>query len=331
MKSAPARKPAFIITIDTEGDNCWSRPLSMTTKNSRYLPRFQQLCEKYQLKPTYLTNWEMAHCAEFQSFARDVLKRGQAEVGMHLHAWNSPPLVQRTDNDLLSQPSLIDFPEDVMRHKIDSMTKLLEDTFSVQMKSHRAGRWNFNTSYARMLSESNYTVDCSVTPHISWKEYGGSVDYSDFPEGAYFLDSDDISRSGNSGLLEVPMTIIKPDYGQVALLTEQIGQFLPPVRSASLRLWPKLLLLRPDGRNRRQLHRILEISRKNHRDYVEFMLHSSELMPGGSPTFPDHRSIEKLYQDMEMLFANAASTHEGLTLSEYRNRFVEMNAAKHPE
>ncbi|MDR8263551.1 deacetylase, partial [Acinetobacter baumannii] len=50
--------PAFLITIDTEGDNLWQKHDSITTENARYLPRFQQLCEKYGFKPVYLTNYE---------------------------------------------------------------------------------------------------------------------------------------------------------------------------------------------------------------------------------------------------------------------------------
>ena len=38
---------AFLITIDTEGDNLWACPREITTYNSHYLPRFQQLCERY--------------------------------------------------------------------------------------------------------------------------------------------------------------------------------------------------------------------------------------------------------------------------------------------
>lgn len=40
------RKPAFLITIDTEGDNIWARRLPITTRNAEYLPRFQKLCER---------------------------------------------------------------------------------------------------------------------------------------------------------------------------------------------------------------------------------------------------------------------------------------------
>ncbi len=65
--------PAFLITIDTEGDNLWQKHDSITTENARYLPRFQQLCEKYGFKPVYLTNYEMAIDPFYIEFARDVI------------------------------------------------------------------------------------------------------------------------------------------------------------------------------------------------------------------------------------------------------------------
>ena len=34
-------RPAFLITIDTEGDNIWRRPNRITTENTLFLPRFQ--------------------------------------------------------------------------------------------------------------------------------------------------------------------------------------------------------------------------------------------------------------------------------------------------
>jgi hypothetical protein len=80
------KKPALLITVDTEGDNLWAKPHRITTENSSYLARFQTLCEQFNHKPTYLTNWEMANCPIFRDFGRDVLARNAGEIGMHLHA-----------------------------------------------------------------------------------------------------------------------------------------------------------------------------------------------------------------------------------------------------
>jgi len=39
---------------------------------------------------------------------------------MHLHAWNSPPLVPLTSDDFHYQPYLIEYPDPVMKEKIKS-------------------------------------------------------------------------------------------------------------------------------------------------------------------------------------------------------------------
>ena len=52
-------------------------------------------------------------------------------------------------------------------------------------------------------------------------------------------------------------------------------------------------------------------------DYIMFMLHSSEMMPGGSPTFQNKDSIEQMYSDCEEIFKTAHHTFEGITLRDY--------------
>ena len=198
-------KPAFLITLDTEGDNLWrNRSGKVTTHNVRFLPRFQALCEKYAFKPTWLTNYEMASDPAYVEFGRDLLARGQGEIGMHLHAWYSPPEYALTDDEWRYQPYLIEYPENVLRDKVAYMTDLLENAFQRKMTSHRAGRWAFNEVYARALIDQGYLVDCSVTPRVSWRNAQGApqgqggTDYSHFPDRAYFLDEQDISRPGDS-------------------------------------------------------------------------------------------------------------------------------------
>ena len=329
MNPSPAKsnKPAFLITIDTEGDNLWSALPTITTRNADFLPRFQALCESYGLKPTYLTSYEMASSAAFVEFGRDVLRRGVGEIGMHLHAWNTPPLQPLSGADARSHPYLIEYPEPVMRGKIAAMTDLLEKTFGVKMVSHRAGRWSLNETYARILVEKGYRVDCSVTPHVSWKsEPGGSpqsggADYSRFPDDAYFLDLDDIRRPGDSPLLELPMTIV-PARRPLLDRLRPIGAKSRFLRRALNYLFPKVHWLRPNGRNRKVLLEIVEWTVRNERSYCEFMLHSSELMPGGSPRFPRARNVEALYEDLQALFAAVRGRFVGMTLKEYHGQRV---------
>lgn len=322
------QKPAFLITIDTEGDNLWSAPQRITTHNVRHLPRFQSLCEKYGLRPTWLTNYEMAIDPYYQAFAQDFLERGTGEVGMHLHACNSPPLSYRlTDDDMRFQPYLIEYPEAVMAEKIGYLTELLESIFGRKMRSHRAGRWAFNAPYARLLAQQGYWVDCSVTPHLSWQGIlgnptgEGGTDYRHFPEKAYRMDLTAIHQEGPSPLLQVPLSIRKRPFFD---LRQKIRPFEDRVQLRCAlclrllhRLLPEVRWLRPTRNNRRQMLSLLRTIKKAKEPYAEFILHSSELMPGGSPTFCTERDIARLYEDLEILFAAVAQDFIGQTLTEF--------------
>ena len=321
----PDRKAFFLITIDTEGDNLWDLPEKITTANSSHLERFQKLCEEYGFRPCYLVSYEMAICPVFQKFAKTLLQNNTGEIGMHLHAWNTPPLEPITDNDFHHQPYLIEYPEQIMQEKIHHLTNLLEKTFEKKMTSHRSGRWGFNETYARIIHEEEYNVDCSVTPHVSWKKYmgapgqNGGSDFRDFPEEPYYLNLEDISRPGDSNLLEVPVTIQLPPPFVDALF----GLF--PEHSIGWKILNRIFTherwLRPNGRNLHQMLRILENARRRGCICVEFMLHSSELMPGGSPTFPTREDIENLYSQLQSLFSEAAKHFQGATLKEFQREY----------
>ena len=99
---------------------CGRKPREITSANARSLPRFQDLCERYGLRPTYLANWEMVESPFFREFGKSVIERDTAEIGMHLHAWNSPPIVPLTSDDYAYQPYLMEYPDDVMKEKVEN-------------------------------------------------------------------------------------------------------------------------------------------------------------------------------------------------------------------
>jgi len=316
------KKPYFLLSIDVEGDNVWSRPRDVTCRNAGFLQRFQDLCERFRLKPTYLTNYEMAMDPVFQAFGRDVLQRGAGEIGMHLHAWNSPPIKPLTSDDYHFQPYLTEYPEDVMERKITYLTDLLEETFQTKMTSHRAGRWGFNDTYARILIKRGFLVDCSVTPHISWRSHlgdpskNGGNDYTGFPDRPYFIDPQDVRKQGTSRLLEVPVTVLQRKRSAFHRVVEKFSPGNPMKRAVNL-LWPPFSMLSLRKGRLSHLVRILGQCLEEDRPYAEFMTHSSHLMPGGGPAFVTARDIEKVYASLEELFASTEEAFLGATLSEY--------------
>jgi len=329
------RQPAFLVTVDVECDDAWSGSRTVTTKNALYLPRFQAHCEQYGVRPTYLTTWEMAASPAFREFGRDLLARRAGEIGMHLHAWPSPPDTPLTDDDYRHRPYLIEYPESVLREKVKVLTDTLEDVFATKMLSHRAGRFGFDSTYARALIHHGYRVDCSVTPGVSWRDHPGrpggpgGPDYTEFPDEAYFVDPTDIRRPGASPLLEVPVTIGPPYLSRPARLARAALAVTPLGAKVANRLFPRCAWLYP-GKFHRAMPGLLRSAAGAGRDYAEFMIHSSELMPGGSPRYPTAASIEALYRCLDRLFAAARRKFVGSTLSEYHDRFVAARQADRP-
>jgi hypothetical protein len=73
----------------------------------------------------------------------------------------------------------------------------------------------------------------------------------------------------------------------------------------------------------RNLDAMLEVARAKRAEgatHLEFMLHSSELMPGGSPTFRNESDIDRLYDSLERLFEEVSAWCRGMTLQETHAR-----------
>lgn len=122
------------------------------------------------------------------------------------------------------------------------------------------------------------------------------------------------------------MTVITRPGGAAVRAGRWMLEALPMGGRVSRRVFPRTWWLRPSGRNRGQMLRILKVAKAEGRDFVEFMLHSSEFMPGGSPTFATQASIERLYRDMEALFGAAEGHFVGMTLAEYYRRHCARQA-----
>ncbi|WP_196590711.1 hypothetical protein [Pectinatus frisingensis] len=305
----------ILITIDTEGDNMW-RPMysknavqnRITIVNGDYLLRFQKLCEKYSFIPTYFVDYEMSFSKRFTAMAKKKLLRGTCEIGMHMHGWSVPPyypLKRGAGHTGACNPYISEYPNDIIENKVQILTEQLQKIFECSITSHRSGRWLINKQYLKILRKYGYLADCSVTPGVDWRNNLGLTegikgpDYRGFPKNAYELNEYNICKCGRSGILEIPVTV-RQEWINGRIVSN----------------W-----LRPNGNNLNIMLQIVERHEQSPSDYLEFMIHSSELMPFGSPGFRSEGSIEKIYCDMDQLFSKIAIKYEGMSITTYaRNK-----------
>ncbi len=325
-----------IVTVDTEADGQWEADGRVRVQNLDYVPRFQRMSEEYGIVPVYLCTYEVMVSRRFDETLAYWAKRGSCEIGAHLHPWTNPPyrggadVVDFDRSEYPGYPS--ELPLETFRAKMAVLTDLIRVKTGRPPRSYRAGRWGFCKEHIAVLRELGYTVDCSVTPHVDRRGFKGVAqggpDFRGAPVTPYELSDDDICASGTSGLLEVPVTIVH---------TQRLMRESPRAQETfgRLRRFPgaglvnRALKLEPTWfrpyptMNARRMRKVYEVARELELPCLEMMFHSSELMPGGSESFPTASSIERLFAMLESTFAFlAARGCTGISLGDFAEKYT---------
>lgn len=321
----------LIVTIDTEADNQWDVTAPQTVTNLKAVSRLQRLCDAHGFPPTYLCTHEVLTSPAFVEAIGSAQAGGRAEVGAHLHPWSTPPFVREWDAPGIARPYPSELPRDLLAQKLEALTSAVESATGQRPTSYRAGRWGFSAPQIAMLTALEYEVDCSVTPGVSWRtDRGlreGGPDFTAAPVEPYELAADDACRAGDTGLLEVPVTIVHTSVLMracgVLRRSYQRHRRAWPWRVANrlLRVAPQWLRPSPDMTSQR-LIAVAETARVLDLPVLELMLHSSELLPGASPSNPTAETVERVFVRLSALFAHLASRGvTGATLTGYARKW----------
>lgn len=293
-------KPLFV-TVDTEGDNLWQNPSNdcIKTENVFGLIKFQELCEKYGVIPIYLTDFEMVLDSRFVDYFKDKVKSNLCEIGIHPHARNIPPVIEFQEIPK-GGAYLIEYPNDIMSLKFKTLKNKLESCFETKIKTHRAGRWALNKEYISILQDNGILFDCSVTPGINWQKclgitgkIGGS-DYSNYSNGAFDLEG--------TSIREFPVSIFR---NRILFFAQKVT-LKNVIKSAISLIKRRFVWCRPlNFGNLSDLKWCVRNVANSDLEYLEFMIHSSELMPGCNPNFVTDKDVNLLFKNIEQFFVYA--------------------------
>lgn len=260
----------LIITIDTEADDQWKKDASPTIENIFSLDRFQNLCERYAMPPSYLLTYEVADDKNAADQFRAWSVRG-AEIGAHLHPWTTPPL-QKGEGATRAFPSQLS--DEALRAKFTQLHEKVCAVTGTQPTSYRAGRWGFDVRQEALLKEFGYSIDLSITPGISWKRGEGADE-----NGPDFSGESVVPHMQNDTVLEVPMTI---------------------VRAGLLRRMRWLRIF--ENTTPRHFASVIRAAKRMQLPAIVFMIHSSELVVGKSPYVKTPEALAHVYAMIESLF-----------------------------
>jgi len=232
----------------------------------------------------------------------------------------------------------------IFSEKLGRLTERIYSRTGIKPRSYRAGRWGFSTEQIPTLLSLGYLVDCSVTPLKSWEHIPGVAeggpDFRAAPAAPYFLDLNNVCRSGESQLLEVPVTILFTN-ANLARSKRLRDLYFRYRRTLPVKAMNRLFRLDPQWfrpyahMSSERLKSVYEAARHAGLPAVEMMFHSSELMPGGSPYHRDEAAIERLYEKLERVFAHLQDEGcIGMTLTEFARGYssqARLSAGQRPE
>lgn len=284
------------VTIDTECDKGpkWRcrRPMSFVAIHDGVGERLAPLFAHHRAKETYLLSPEVLGDDRCASLFRRLAAR--ADLGTHLHGELAEPDAFLPDVTEVFQR---DYPREVERAKLTSLTRAFRDAFDRGPTSFRAGRFGIGPHSLSILEELGYEVESSVTPHVSWASSGApGLDFRRAPTQPYHPCPTDASRPGSSPLWEVPVTIRRHRAGFFSLAGRALPpRWLRPTRSSAESL---IALMREE-------RRACERSAPHRPCVLVAMFHNVEVVAGLSPYADSEGAARAILGRLDRLLAAA--------------------------
>ena len=304
-----------VLTIDTEADNAWENHLNPSVANVRELLRLHDLLAKYGAKATCLVTSRVIQDGEAIEVLRHLVESGGAEIGAHLHPWESPPFMESgLDTQYHAFPH--DLPLNVFREKLKRLVEAIGGRCSPPT-CYRGGRWGIAPEHLAVLEQAGFEVDTTVTPLIDWRETKGvptslngrgGVDFRSAPVSPYHPDYSDVTREGGAKIIEVPLTVGLTR--SVPPLVRRLYVALPELAHRVLR---KSALLRavwatPAQEDERHLLKMLAVVLRERVPVINMGIHSSELVVGGAPRAQSAEDVARIFGRLEAMLSVLASS-----------------------
>jgi len=298
----------LIVTIDTEEEGLWSsdfRRDGYTVRNVQCVPRFQQLCEDFGIRPTYLVDTLVVADDSAISVLRAILDAGQCEIGAHLHPWCAPPFEEQISR---FNSYLCNLTPSLQMRKLEQLTSDIEDRFGRRPTSFRAGRYGLDIVGARCLDQLGYVVDSSVISYYDYRSEGGP-DFSLAPFKPYRTGGLELSTPSDNGKLwEVPVSVgfSQPNFQRSAVWYSRVRH--PILRRLHIPgILDRLGLLRkikfsPEQADSDQMNQLADMYVANDAPCLVMLFHSSSLMAGCSPYVKDEAGLERFLANLRNTF-----------------------------
>jgi hypothetical protein len=335
-RAAPSSDSVLlVVSIDTEEDN-WNRSReNVTLENIGELRRLASLFDRFGVRPTYCTTYQVGRNLRAADVLREICDGGRGEIAAHLHPWNTPPF---TEAFVPRNSMLNNLPAALQLDKLRQLTATLEAAFDLTPRAFRAGRYGFSRDTVAALLSCGYRVDSSVNPFANLRAFDDGPTFVGAPIDPYWLAPDcDVRQPAAVGtLLEIPLSA---GFNRAPFsVWDPARRFL---ESAPFRWFHlagiadragllKRIKLSPELAS---VDDMLTLSRRLLEQgvrYLQLSWHSPSLKPGLSPHAATRADVERLYASVDAYLEGLArlTSVTFATLSEARSMLEPFTHAR---
>lgn len=321
------------MTVDTEEEWDWDGGWPTgepAVSNIDDLPKFQAICDRHGVAPTYFTN----HAVLANGRSRDVLLQlaagKHAEIGMHIHPWNTPPIVD-SHAVVARETFLHNLPRNLVEAKLATVFEVFHE-LGLFPTSFRGGRYSSDEVIQSYLRDRGVLVDASVVPFTTWKD-DGAPDYRHRGLAPRRLPA---RRPEEGPFWQIPLTLAysrRPQafwrwcYEKIETTALRHLRLIGIAERLGVveRMW-----LNFEYEPGERILSFLQKLRPMQLETIVMTIHSSSMVPGKSPFVRTTADQERMYAGMDLVFAELARWPdiELVTMTEAAEKLEEAYLAR---
>jgi hypothetical protein len=304
----------LVISIDVEEEGLFFGRYPRTppgVTNVAQLERLAFISREFGFPLTLLVTYQVAR----DPAARRVLAHWRdnfgAEIGAHLHPWNTPPFADLPYPEPVPSPKL---PRELLRDKFASLVSQVKAELNPTPGAFRMGRFDAGPAVFRLLPEFGLRVDSSVAP-LTRKN----------PDPRAFLAPADPfplwdQVPATAAVLEAPITLVPVLAGTPTLVARLAGA-VPAGRGLRLQnlfRYVGAVGVQPAWYPLRSMQLAARLHRRRGGRVLTMFFHSSELQPGATRLFATEAAVCSLVDKIRAFLTWLTRTGpvQGVTLGE---------------
>jgi hypothetical protein len=304
--------PRLLMMVDTEEEFDWSQPFDRRNIGVSHLaevPKLQAVFAAAGVTPTYLIDYPIAVSEQGADYFRGLHQTGQAQIGMQLHPWVSPPHEEAIN---ARNSYCCNLPATLEMRKLQLLFDAIVQHIGRAPIIFKSGRYGIAHDTLDFLCALGVRIDTSVIPGYNLSHDGGP-DFSSAKSAAQWFDS-------NAGsILELPTT-----GGFVGVLSRTGPQLMPLVHSTfgkAIKLEPILsrlnllsrIRLSPEGYTLDELKQLTRALHNRGDRIFSFSLHSPSAGIGFTPYVRSLADRDRLFKAIDDYIAWFRSELGGVT------------------